>query len=352
MARMTGAERIFRTLRHQEPDVVPTFENDIHIKVIQAIKSDLDYVSFCEYMDLDAVVYFDMRSVKWETVNQSKGLRRSEWGNISAFSGAAEFNPVLREPTLKSEKDLAGFVPPDPDDPARYKPIEEGLKRFKGDKAVIATVLDPFRILTNYLRGEVELFKDMIRNPDFVERMSEMARKYAVRYVKNCIDLGVDIIFNTGDYAVTQAPFLSRELSKRFLIPGLKQLADLTHSRGLPFLEHSDGNLMPIVDLIVETGIDGLHPIDPIAGMDLGVMKSKYGDRITLMGNVDCGNLLSHGTKEQVRQAVKDCIKKAGKGGGYICMSSNTIHGAVNPENYVAMIQAIREYGQYPLALD
>ena len=352
MSRMTGAERIFRTLRHQEPDVVPTFENDIHIKVIQAIKPGLDFMGFCEYMDLDAVVFFDMKTTKWEVVNQSKSLRRSEWGNVSAFSGAAEFNPVLREPTLKSERDLASFVPPDPDDPTRFKPIEEGLRRFKGDKAIIATVLDPFRILTNYLRGEVELFKDMIRNPDFVERMSEIARDYAKHYVKNCIDLGVDIIFNTGDWAVTQAPFLSREMTKKFLIPGLKQLADLTHEKGLPFLEHSDGNLMPIVDLMVDTGINGLHPIDPVAGMDLGVMKAKYGDRITLMGNVDCGNLLSYGTKDQVRQEVKDCIRKAGKGGGYICMSSNTIHGAVNPENYVEMIKATREYGRYPLSQD
>jgi len=103
---------------------------------------------------------------------------------------------------------------------------------------------------------------------------------------------------------------------------------------------------------MVDTGIDGLHPIDPIAGMNLGEMKKKYGDCLCLMGNVECGNLLSFGTKEEVRQTVKDCIKKAGKGGGYICMSSNTIHGAVNPENYFEMVKAIREYGRYPLELD
>ena len=69
------------------------------------------------------------------------------------------------------------------------------------------------------------------------------------------------------------------------------------------------------------------------------------------VGNVDCGELLSWGTKEAVREAVKDCIRKAGKGGGYICMSSNSIHGAVNPENFAEMIRAVREYGKYPLNL-
>jgi uroporphyrinogen decarboxylase len=330
--------------------MVPTFETDIHTKVIQAIKPGLDYVEFCQYMDLDAVVYFDMKGLRWETVDQARGLRRSEWGNISAFSGAAEFNPVLREPAIKAEADLDHFVLPDPDRPDRFAEMEKGVKRFKGDKAVIAAVLDPFRILTNYLRGEAELFRDMIRNPDMVERMSQMARSYTRRYLQNCIEVGVDIILNAGDYAVTQAPFVSRGLTERFLIPGLKQSVDLAHGQGLPCLEHSDGNLMPIVDLMVATGIDGLHPIDPIAGMDLGDMKARYGDSVCLMGNVDCGNLLSFGTREEVSKAVQDCLRKAGKGGGYICMSSNTIHGAVNPENYVEMIKAIREYGRYPLA--
>ena len=114
---------------------------------------------------------------------------------------------------------------------------------------------------------------------------------------------------------VTQAPFVSRELTKKFLIPGLKKLVDFTHSRGVSFLKHSDGNIMPIVDLMVETGIDGLHPIDPIASMDLGDMKTRYSDRVCLMGNVECGNLRSLGTKEEVHNVVKACIRKTGRGG-------------------------------------
>ena len=77
----------------------------------------------------------------------------------------------------------------------------------------------------------------------------------------------------------------------------------------------------------------------------------KYGDRICLIGNIDCGATLSWGTEEEVRQEVKECIKKAGAGGGLICASSNSIHSGVKPENYLAMVKAIREYGRYPLSL-
>jgi len=54
---------------------------------------------------------------------------------------------------------------------------------------------------------------------------------------------------------------------------------------------------------------------------------------------------------EEVRQAVKECIRKAGAGGGFICTSSNTIISGTKPENYVAMVKAVKEYGRYPLSL-
>ena len=109
---------------------------------------------------------------------------------------------------------------------------------------------------------------------------------------------------------------------------------------------------LPIFDLILETGIDAIHPIDPMSGMDLGEVKEKYGDRVCLCGNVNCGPTLSWGSVEEVRQEVKECIRKAGPGGGYICTSSNSVHSGVKPENYVAMVEAIREFGTYPLQLD
>jgi len=66
---------------------------------------------------------------------------------------------------------------------------------------------------------------------------------------------------------------------------------------------------------------------------------------------VSCAFSLVSGTVEEVIQETKDVIKKAAKGGGLICMSSNSIHSGVKPENYLAMIKTIKEYGKYPLAL-
>jgi uroporphyrinogen-III decarboxylase len=70
------------------------------------------------------------------------------------------------------------------------------------------------------------------------------------------------------------------------------------------------------------------------------------------MGNIDCGRVLVWGSEEEVREEVRSCIQKAGTGGGLVCTSSNSIHSAVKPNNYIAMIKAIKEYGQYPLHFD
>ncbi len=88
----------------------------------------------------------------------------------------------------------------------------------------------------------------------------------------------------------------------------------------------------------------------PIVGMDIGEVKRKYGDRVRLIGNIDCGELLSHGSLESVEDAVAKCVADAGMGGGLMLSSSDSIHSSVDPENYLAMVRAGQKYGKYPLA--
>ncbi|MCK4262605.1 MAG: hypothetical protein KAW95_01040 [Dehalococcoidia bacterium] len=350
MARFNGRDRVLRAVNRQEPDVVPTMEIDIDQRVIDAIQPGLSYADFCDYMDLDAICYYDMKGKKYETVDEAKGIVRDEWGALRRFTRVSRTDPLPVQPAVKSPEDLNTLVRADPDLPSRYTEIEQAVRTYKGKRAIIATVLDPFTTVAEIIRGEVNLYVDMIERPDFVHEVNAIARDYHMRYVTNCIDIGVDAIWVTGDYAMTKGPMVSPTFTARFLTPGLKQIADYCHSRGVPCLKHTDGNIWPIFDLLVETGIDAIHPIDPAAGMDLGEAKEKYGDKVCLIGGVDCGALLSWGTTDDVRQAVKEAIRKAGKGGGYVCASSNTVHSGVKPDNYVEMIRAIREYGKYPLS--
>jgi uroporphyrinogen decarboxylase len=350
MEKMTSLERVLTTIRHKEPDRVPTFESDIDENVRNKIKPGLSYEDFVEYMDLDAIVYFDMAGQKYETLND-KGYVKDQWGAIRRFTPGSLLVPYPVETPIKSEKYLDDYVPPDPDLPWRYEILEKNIRRFKGKRAVIATVMDPFQTVRDCLRGLDQYLMDMVEKPDLVDRLNEIARDYHRRYVKNCISAGADIIWMTGDIATSQGPFISPKLTERFIVPGIRQIADIVHGSGLPFLKHTDGNIMKIMDMLIDAGVDAIHPIDPVAGMNLGEVKAKYGNRVCLMGNVDCAHLLTWGTTEEVRASVKECIRQAGKGGGYICTTSNTVHSAVKPENYAAMLEAIKEYGKYPISV-
>ena len=104
---------------------------------------------------------------------------------------------------------------------------------------------------------------------------------------------------------------------------------------------------MAILDMIVGTGIDGLNPIEPQAGMDIGLLKERYGKRIALVGNIDCGYLLSQAPAEEVRRVTRETIRRAAPGGGYYLSSSNSIHSSVKPENFRAMIETWRQCREY-----
>ena len=349
MKKQTGRERILTALQRQEPDTVPHMELWLSPVFVDKIVPGGSEEDFVEYLDIDGIAIYELSAQKFETLGESKGIIRDKWGVIRRAT--AETTPHPLEAPIKSENDLATYVPADPDDqPYLYEHLENMVERFKGQRAIVAIMQEPFGTV-NDLRGAANHFMDIVKNPELILRLNDIVVKHHLKLIKNCIDIGADIIAIAGDFAITDGPIVSPKHLEKFAIPPLAELVRFTHSLGVPLIKHTDGNIMPIMELILGTGMDALHPIDPIAGLDIGVVKEKYGDRICLIGNIDCGPLLMWGRKEEVRQAVKETIRKAGRGGGLIAASSHSIQSKVKPENYIEMVKAIREYGRYPLSL-
>jgi uroporphyrinogen decarboxylase len=136
---------------------------------------------------------------------------------------------------------------------------------------------------------------------------------------------------------------------RQFIFPRLQTMIDMIHDEGALCIKHSDGNLYSLLDMIVAASPDGINPIEPVAGMELKRVKALVGDRVCLAGNIDCARLLPYGTEEDVHETVRQAIADAGEGGGYIVMSSNSIHSSCNPRNFVAMVKACKKYGRYPI---
>jgi uroporphyrinogen-III decarboxylase len=297
MAKMTGLERVLTALRLEEPDIVPHFER-VAQRVVNGILPGASYEDLVEYLDVDGVRFID-RTNSWhyQMVDEARRIKRDQWGGLVRYTG--EDNPVPMEPAIMSEKDLDNYVLPDPDEEWRYDYLRQMVQRFKGERAIVVGVTDIFALGRENFLGDVGYFRGMVKNPEFIERTNALLLDYQLRYIKNCVEVGADIFWINGDWAMTERPMVSREFTERFLVPPFRRLVEHAHSLGAPCIKHTDGNIWPIYDLIIDTGVDGLHPIDPMAGMDIGEAKAVFGDKVCLCGNVSCAFSLVSGTEER-----------------------------------------------------
>jgi uroporphyrinogen decarboxylase len=153
----------------------------------------------------------------------------------------------------------------------------------------------------------------------------------------------VDVLWYSDDIAYADGLMVSPSTLHRYFFPWLKKIGDLAKSHRKPLIFHSDGTLFTVIPEIIARGVNALHPIEPKA-MSLEEVKKRFGDQLCLIGNVDV-DLLARGTPAEVREVVRRNIEVAGRNGGYIVGSGNSIPEYVNFQNYLAMLQATREYG-------
>jgi len=131
------------------------------------------------------------------------------------------------------------------------------------------------------------------------------------------------------------------------VFPFYERIGEIVHSKGLPLIMHTDGKVDQIIPDLIACGLDALHPIEPKA-MDIVAVKRKYGDRLALLGNIDV-DLLTRGSPEEIRSAVRERIREVAPGGGYAIGSSNSVPDYVPVANYWALVEASLTFGAYPI---
>jgi uroporphyrinogen decarboxylase len=348
---MNSVERVFKALRREEPDRVPIIELEIHEKVHQAILPGATLYEFLEEMEIDGIGLFN--EAGWSYGDVAPGIKRDHFGILRDFRyNAGMYFPMPLKGPLESivdVRDLDLYVPPSPD-PRILAPLRDIVEHLKGKVAIIYGVTSSWGY-PMYLRGFEQLLTDYYDNPELAHRIATITTDYFVELSRMAIDAGADILLDGDDYCGRTGPYMSPEHFREFVLPGLQRVVDVAKAHKVPMIKHSDGYVWPLLQMIVDTGIDGLNPIEPAAGMDIGEVKRAFGDKVAVIGNIDCAMLLQFGTPEEVREAVRECIRVASPGGGHIICSSNTIHEGVKPENYLAMIKAAKEFGTYPITV-
>ena len=384
---MTPRERVHCAINHDEPDRVPIVigvsnATGIKMKPYQGIKEAAGIEAPDNYMydwpelgtaEIDEAVmqrlHSDVRGVRdshpGATLkrNQERGPNSpfiDSWGSGQVELSPGEWfpgiHPLAKAAAVEEIEAYPGW--PDTSDPSRIAHVKEtaGLLAEQNEYAVMATpwLLFPFERAIA-MQGIDTFLLNMTLNPEFaralLQKITEVCKSLMGPFLEELGD-NVDII-KIGDDLGTQdrlliSPEMYRDILKPFHADYIQFIKERTRAK---VFFHTDGDVFTLIDDFIEIGVDILNPIQTSAGKmsDLAALKKRCGRNLVLCGGIDTHHILPYGTPEEVREEVRRVIQILGPGGGYMAAAVHTIMNDVPPENVLAMVDAVEEFGQYPI---
>ena len=194
--------------------------------------------------------------------------------------------------------------------------------------------------------GMYELSYAMFEAPDELRARCRRMADDAIANDVYLLEHGLDGFILCSDYCFNQGPFMSPEMFSQFVAPYLKDIIAAIRAKGGYAIKHTDGNIMPIIDQMVDCNPHALHSIDPMAGVDIKLVKEKYGDRVALCGNVHCAAMQT-GTEQDVIDSAEYCLRYAKPGGGYVYCTSNVPFKGLPLERYQLVLDVWKKYREY-----
>ncbi len=383
---MTSRERVLAAINHEEPDRVPIIlgvsnATSIKMPTYQEVKKLLGIDAPDEYIydwpelgtaaiDEETMqrLHSDVRGVtdlEPEHIRKRNHEREPHSPYIDSWgSGQVEITPGHWFPGVhpmaeaSTLEEIENYPWPDMSDPTRIAHVREAARKLaeQNEYAIMATpwLLFPFE-RAHAMQGMDVFLLNMGLNPDFakalLEKILQVCKELMGPFLAELGD-NVDIIKIGDDLGTQSSLMISPKMYREFLKP--------IHADFIQFIKertkakvffHTDGDVFPLIEDFIEIGVDILNPIQTSAGRmsDLPELKKRYGKELVFCGAIDTHRLLPYGTPEEVRQEVRRVIEILGPGGGYMVASVHTIMDDVPPENVLAMVDAVEEFGRYPL---
>jgi uroporphyrinogen decarboxylase len=280
----------------------------------------------------------------------SKGTYRDEWGMRRQRTDL--YWEIVTHPLADAKaEDLCHYPWPDPHDPCRVAGLAEEARRLyeKTDYALVADFLSGGIFeQALWMRGFERFMMDMLTDEPFatalLDTLLELYVEFYAVYLE-AVGPYVQIVAVGDDLGMQTGPLISPKLYRRLIKPRHKELYDFIHSHTeAKILHHTCGSVFPLVQDLIDVGVDILNPIQTSArGMDPVTLKWEFGERLVFHGGIDVQQILPFATPERVREEVRHIVATLGQGGGYIFAPSHNIQADVPPENIVAMYETIQE---------
>lgn len=339
---MNSRERVLAVLAGEIPDRVPWIENYVSNEVMAGLLGHENFVhaTYSQKIERPGMIRVPPEVHKLVPIdNLSYDLAPPRFAKTERLGG----HDHITEGLIRGKGDLKLLdALPDPDDESLYRPAEEHLKRFKGDLAAIATIRSGPG--NTYLSMGIDRFcTKIVTEPDLVKEVLWRFSQWSRRVAKNMQELPFDLFFIPDDIGFGHAPMISLRHFQEFCVPVMRNVIEVMK---LPAIYHSDGNIMPLMEEIIGLGVAGIANMEP-GPMDIDEVKRLYGERVTIVGNIDLHYTLTIGTPEETMAEVKKRLDSLAPGGRYILSSANSLPNYVKPANVRAMGEALLQYGVY-----
>ena len=296
------------------------------------------------------IVFKDRLLLDFHTEDKDKIIRGSDGRLVWRTSPDGAHT---RRGFMKTLEDWDRYIEFDPDHPANTFLVKPTMKACKK--------LDIVPLLTVYMAAFFEelcsifgfetLFKLLIKEKDFIKRVIREMNDYSIAVAERTIQEGGKYLYITCDLGYKGRSIISPKMFKEFFKPGITKFCRRVHNEGGKVILHSCGYVRGLLNDLVETGIDAIHPLEKAAGNNIVEIKQQFGKKLILIGNVPIP-LLSHGTPKENYNYVKNLINDVSKEGGHIISSSHSITQWCKLNNFLAYYKAVEDYGKYPININ
>lgn len=353
---MTSKERVVAAVSHQVPDRIP-LDFSANTAALQRLMSEFGASGHADLLTKLSVDIVDLRGVVDpvfcgpvpEAVSRPGGVSENYWGmrtkTMETATGPEECycDFVLAECTGVDE--LAGHRWPQAD----WFDFTDFSARLDAwaDRAIMASGASIWQHPT-FLRGLDNMLMDLLADPDAAAFLMDRFTDFYVAFfdrMLSCADGKIDILRIADDLATQDRLMVSPVQFDEFFSPRLKRLIDMAHAHGAKVMYHSCGAIVPLIEKLIDLGVDILDPIQVTAdGMDPSYLKAAFGDRLCLHGAIDTQYLLPAGSPEDVAEAVEQTIDELGPD-GFILSPSHVLQTDVPTANVRALYEAARAGG-------
>jgi uroporphyrinogen decarboxylase len=381
---MNCRERTLAALDHKEPDRVPLDfggrHTTLHLYVHEALMQHLglsgpkprirSYHTYLVEPDpqllqrferVTAVFFPKAPSNYVFAIDPATNTYVDEWGTTYYMPPNGYYYDMHTVPLLdaETEADLKKYRWPNPTDPSRITGLAEQVKAAyaAGEKVIMMCAATPGLWEHSwYMFGFEQAFINVAANQPLMEAFTERLLEWQMAYwdmVLGAVGDYLDLVQIGEDLGTQNGPMMSPTTFRRIYKPRMRRLVESIKkkTKARVYL-HSCGSIYRFIPDIIECGIQVLNPVQVNAAeMDSARLKREFGKDLTFWGGGCDPVIMGTGTPQEVVEDVKRRIHDLAPGGGFVFGSVHNIQANVPPENIVAMFEAAREFGGYPISV-